>query len=324
MPRPNAWGDISISEIAKMAINNAPNRTLPLKKIYDYFKQNYPYFAAITDEEEVKSWKNSVRHTLSVSRKFIHVRVSQGPKGMHWAVNRSYKDGRLRKRDEVQAQNLTYDGAVPYAVAAGGNGAAVMAPYAQGNFYNPNVQGHFQQNFGPVSNANAFQNQNLQQLAGNTGHFYGTQQMQQPNPMMTAQNFIQGSGNPQNIYHNPALQNIGTLQNAQEPSGVHNYGTQMNNQQQPAQYQQQWQQEQQPPTERLNFGNSGQNIHPTLMANPVRMISGTDRQNMATAGYYPQHQIVAPNQNAEVNNRFSREQQGYSMHLHGQQAACAH
>ncbi|KAL7674707.1 hypothetical protein ACOME3_000983 [Neoechinorhynchus agilis] len=323
MPRQNAWGDISISEIARLAISNAPNRTLPLQKIYDYFKQNYPYFAAITDEEGVKNWQNYVRHKLSASNKFTLVRVSQGPNGMHWAINGGNKDGRLRNRDEFQAKNLTYDGAVPNDVAAGGNGAAVMAPYAQGNFYNPNVLGHFQQNLGPITNANAFQNQNIQQLAGNTGHFYGTQQMQQPNPMMTAQNFIKGNGNPQNIYHNPALQNIGTLQNAQDPSGVHNYGTQMNNQQQPAQYQQQWQQEQQPPTERLNLGNSGQNIHPTLMANPVRMISGTDRQNMATAGYYPQHQIVAPNQNADVNNRFSREQQGYSMPLQGQQAACA-
>ncbi|KAL7674702.1 hypothetical protein ACOME3_000978 [Neoechinorhynchus agilis] len=49
----------------------------------------------------------------------------------------------------------------------------------------------------------------------------------------------------------------------------------------------------------------------------------TDQQNMAAAGFHQQHQIVAPNQNADVNNRVSREQQGYSMNLQGQQAACA-
>ncbi|KAL7674701.1 hypothetical protein ACOME3_000977 [Neoechinorhynchus agilis] len=49
----------------------------------------------------------------------------------------------------------------------------------------------------------------------------------------------------------------------------------------------------------------------------------TDPQNMATSGFYQQHEIAAPNQNADVNNRVPREQQGYSMHLQGQQAACA-
>ncbi|PBK99192.1 winged helix DNA-binding domain-containing protein, partial [Armillaria gallica] len=52
--------DITYVAIIKQAILSSPDRRLSLSEIYDWITTVYPFFSPAT-----KSWKNSIRHTLS-------------------------------------------------------------------------------------------------------------------------------------------------------------------------------------------------------------------------------------------------------------------
>ncbi|CAG8671235.1 10920_t:CDS:2, partial [Gigaspora margarita] len=50
------------------AITNSPNKQLTINEIYNWMMENYPYYKTAGP-----SWKNSIRHTLSVNKKFVRV-----------------------------------------------------------------------------------------------------------------------------------------------------------------------------------------------------------------------------------------------------------
>ncbi len=55
--------------LISMAILSKPERKILLNEIYDWVIQNFPYYQFRTD----KSWRNSIRHNLSLNECFIKV-----------------------------------------------------------------------------------------------------------------------------------------------------------------------------------------------------------------------------------------------------------
>ncbi|NWQ63821.1 FOXN2 protein, partial [Neopipo cinnamomea] len=58
----------SFSLLIYMAIEQSPNKSLPVKEIYSWILDRFPYFATAPT-----GWKNSVRHNLSLNKCFRKV-----------------------------------------------------------------------------------------------------------------------------------------------------------------------------------------------------------------------------------------------------------
>ncbi|ERE73904.1 forkhead box protein N2-like isoform 1 [Cricetulus griseus] len=79
----------SFSLLIYMAIEHSPNKCLPVKDIYSWILDRFPYFATAPT-----GWKNSVRHNLSLNKCFQKVERSHGKvngKGSLWCVDPEYK-----------------------------------------------------------------------------------------------------------------------------------------------------------------------------------------------------------------------------------------
>jgi len=70
----------SFSCLIGLAILSAEFHRLPIAHIYEYIQRNFPYF-----QTAAPSWKNSVRHVLSLD-KFFHKPPRGGVKGTEWEV----------------------------------------------------------------------------------------------------------------------------------------------------------------------------------------------------------------------------------------------
>ncbi|XP_051514173.1 forkhead box protein N2-like [Myxocyprinus asiaticus] len=74
----------SFSSLIFMAIEDSPEKRLPVKGIYEWIVNNFPYY-----REAPGGWRNSVRHNLSLSKSFqrMHRDRSQSVgKGSLWRV----------------------------------------------------------------------------------------------------------------------------------------------------------------------------------------------------------------------------------------------
>ncbi|XP_063774766.1 forkhead box protein N2 isoform X2 [Pseudophryne corroboree] len=79
----------SFSLLIYMAIESSSNKCLPVKEIYSWILDRFPYFATAPT-----GWKNSVRHNLSLNKCFRKVERSHGKvngKGSLWCVDPEYK-----------------------------------------------------------------------------------------------------------------------------------------------------------------------------------------------------------------------------------------
>ncbi|CDQ59653.1 unnamed protein product [Oncorhynchus mykiss] len=65
---PNCKPPYSFSCLIFMAIEDAPSKRLPVKEIYNWILEHFPYFA-----NAPTGWKNSVRHNLSLNKCFKKV-----------------------------------------------------------------------------------------------------------------------------------------------------------------------------------------------------------------------------------------------------------
>ncbi|KAL6733719.1 hypothetical protein Aduo_004344 [Ancylostoma duodenale] len=84
----------SYTQLIRMAIENSPGQRCSLNGIYTYIADNFKYFR----ENRNPSWKNSVRHNLSLNKQFRRLDRKEGEKGSLWiCVNAP--DKRLRSLD---------------------------------------------------------------------------------------------------------------------------------------------------------------------------------------------------------------------------------
>ncbi|XP_072519882.1 uncharacterized protein [Salminus brasiliensis] len=89
LPTPNlppspAKPPYSFSSLIFMAIEDSPDKRLPVKGIYEWIVSNFPYYRTAPS-----GWRNSVRHNLSLSKSFrrIHRDKSQSVgKGSLWCI----------------------------------------------------------------------------------------------------------------------------------------------------------------------------------------------------------------------------------------------
>ncbi|CAF0793361.1 unnamed protein product [Rotaria sordida] len=90
--------DQSYLKIIAEAILQSPNRMMQLYEIYEYFQRKFRYFA----EDVNKSWKNSVRHNLSLNDCFVKAGRGSNGKGHYWRIHEivepEFEQGRFNRR----------------------------------------------------------------------------------------------------------------------------------------------------------------------------------------------------------------------------------
>uniref|UniRef100_A0A3P9NTP9 Si:ch211-145o7.3 n=1 Tax=Poecilia reticulata TaxID=8081 RepID=A0A3P9NTP9_POERE len=81
----------SFSSLIFMAIEDSPQKRLPVKDIYGWIVSNFPYYRTATG-----GWRNSVRHNLSLSKSFRRIQRDKSQlqtvgKGSLWCVCPEYR-----------------------------------------------------------------------------------------------------------------------------------------------------------------------------------------------------------------------------------------
>ncbi|XP_033486337.2 uncharacterized protein LOC117259190 [Epinephelus lanceolatus] len=97
----------SFSSLIFMAIEDSPDRRLPVKDIYDWIVNNFPYYRTAAG-----GWRNSVRHNLSLSKSFRRIQRDKSQsvgKGSLWCVCPEYRPALLevlRKTHSYHSNNI--------------------------------------------------------------------------------------------------------------------------------------------------------------------------------------------------------------------------
>ncbi|XP_068775624.1 forkhead box protein L2-like [Struthio camelus] len=111
-PEPGDKPAQSYIALISTAILSSPEKKLLLSDIYQWIMDNYPYF-----KNKEKSWRNSVRHNLSLNECFVKAGRSDNGKGHFWAIHPAnledfakgdYHRRRARRRIRRMAVNLGY------------------------------------------------------------------------------------------------------------------------------------------------------------------------------------------------------------------------
>lgn len=78
----------SFSCLIFMAIENSPSKALPVKDIYSWILNHFPYF-----QQAPNGWKNSVRHNLSLNKCFrkIEKKGQNIAKGSLWSIDPEFR-----------------------------------------------------------------------------------------------------------------------------------------------------------------------------------------------------------------------------------------
>ncbi|CAH1107900.1 unnamed protein product [Psylliodes chrysocephalus] len=87
--RRNIYGQQSYSDLIIKAINSTPDKKMTLSQIYEWMMVNVPVLS--NKPEGMASWKNSVRHNLSLHCKFVKVPNPSAGKSSFWTVNLDVK-----------------------------------------------------------------------------------------------------------------------------------------------------------------------------------------------------------------------------------------
>ncbi|XP_014676297.1 PREDICTED: forkhead box protein I1-like [Priapulus caudatus] len=90
--------DLSYSSLIAMAILSSREGRMQLYEIYAYIQKHFVYFAKVKDT----TWKNSVRHNLSLNSAFTKVGRRDNGRGHYWGIHPkkvgSFLQGKFRGR----------------------------------------------------------------------------------------------------------------------------------------------------------------------------------------------------------------------------------
>ncbi|TTE07149.1 Forkhead box protein N3 [Bagarius yarrelli] len=99
---PNCKPPYSFSCLIFMAIEDSPSKRLPVKDIYNWILEHFPYFA-----NAPTGWKNSVRHNLSLNKCFKKVdkdRSQSIGKGSLWCIDPEYRHNLIQALKKTPCQ----------------------------------------------------------------------------------------------------------------------------------------------------------------------------------------------------------------------------
>lgn len=98
--RPNNWGGPTYTELITNAILSAPQQRLTLSQIYNCLVQQVEYFRERKNYNSSQGWKNAIRHTLSVRKRFTRVKRRSGSTGWYnswWTLDRKFVQKKNKK-----------------------------------------------------------------------------------------------------------------------------------------------------------------------------------------------------------------------------------
>jgi len=156
----------SYLEIIAEAILKAPSRMMQLYEIYSYFQRKYRYFA----DDINKSWRNSVRHNLSLNDCFVKAGRGTNGKGHFWRIHelaeQEFEQGRFRRRRyRQQMQQLQMQASSIH-----------HSPYGHQSFYPPSTNSYYMCSSSPPSyhsiNSPILQNVGLPSSTPTSYHLY--------------------------------------------------------------------------------------------------------------------------------------------------------
>ncbi|XP_056295747.1 forkhead box protein N2 [Pseudoliparis swirei] len=107
LPPASSKPPYSFSSLIFMAIEDSSDRRLPVKDIYDWIVNHFPFYRTASG-----GWRNSVRHNLSLSKSFRRIQRDKSQsvgKGSLWCVCSEYRPALLevlRKTHSYHSTNI--------------------------------------------------------------------------------------------------------------------------------------------------------------------------------------------------------------------------
>jgi hypothetical protein len=106
--------DVSYIELVANSIMASRDNSVLLGDIYQWITDNYPYYKHTNN-----SWRNSIRHNLSVNECFVKGKRVKNGRGFYWSIHAScidaFKNGdfdRRKARRQVQQCNRAFSSAL--------------------------------------------------------------------------------------------------------------------------------------------------------------------------------------------------------------------
>ncbi|KAG5898678.1 hypothetical protein JTB14_030628 [Gonioctena quinquepunctata] len=105
--RRNIWGIHSYADLIARAIISSPTQKMTLSQIYVWMLENVPIFKNRSENSD--SWKNSVRHNLSLHSQFVRIPNGETGKGSWWALDPEAKQTKLGRRRSSTMESGTME-----------------------------------------------------------------------------------------------------------------------------------------------------------------------------------------------------------------------
>lgn len=136
----NSKPPYSFSCLIFMAIEDSPVKALPVKEVYAWILDHFPYF-----RNAPTGWKNSVRHNLSLNKCFRKVeKASNLGKGSLWMVDSQYRPNLIQALSRAPfppptAQNISSPEKVPRKSVSTRLPDPVLFPYLSKRLASSNI-----------------------------------------------------------------------------------------------------------------------------------------------------------------------------------------
>jgi hypothetical protein len=92
--------NLSYAELIRRAIDAAPDKRMTLNEIYQWIVDNFDFYRRQEQNNRLASWKNSIRHNLSLNKTFVREqrgRTEPG-KGSYWRIDEEYRQLRVQQQ----------------------------------------------------------------------------------------------------------------------------------------------------------------------------------------------------------------------------------
>ncbi|CAG9859675.1 unnamed protein product [Phyllotreta striolata] len=106
--RRNIYGQFSYADLLVKAISSTPKKMMTLANIYDWMFENVP---VLRQASKSSSWKNSIRHNLSLHNKFVKVPNEKNSRSAYWTVDLTAKPAKTtrKRKDEAKDETIQMD-----------------------------------------------------------------------------------------------------------------------------------------------------------------------------------------------------------------------